>query len=69
MGIFAGGELHTRLIELTGSPALTYGIIFGLEAIGLLVSILLLARVNVVSFARDTGRISAAEAQVIASEV
>lgn len=69
MGIFAGGELHTRLIELTGSPALTYGIIFGMEAIGLLVSILLLARVNVVSFARDTGRISAAEAQVIASEV
>jgi BCD family chlorophyll transporter-like MFS transporter len=69
LGIFAGGALRDGLYAFTQSHSLAYGIIFGLEGLGLLVSILLLARVNILSFARDTGRISAAEAQVIAAEV
>jgi BCD family chlorophyll transporter-like MFS transporter len=69
LGIFAGGALRDSLHNLTGSFPLTYGLIFGLEGILLFVSIALLTRVNIISFARDTGRVSVTEAQVIAAEV
>jgi BCD family chlorophyll transporter-like MFS transporter len=69
IGILAGGALRDSLHALTQSFSLAYGIIFGLEGLGLFISILLLSRVNIVGFARDTGRISAAEAQVIGADV
>lgn len=69
LGILAGGALRDGLHALTQSSALSYGIIFGLEGLGLFASILLLARVNIIGFARDTGRISPADAQVIAAEI
>jgi MFS transporter, BCD family, chlorophyll transporter len=69
LGILIGGALRDWLYALTQSHGLSYGIIFGLEGLGLFVSIVLLMRVNFASFARDTGRISAIDAQVIAAEV
>ncbi|RIK33385.1 MAG: MFS transporter [Chloroflexi bacterium] len=69
IGIFTGGALRDGLHALTQSYPLTYAAIFGLEAAGLLISIALLTRVNIMGFARDTGRISAAEAQVITAEL
>jgi BCD family chlorophyll transporter-like MFS transporter len=69
VGILAGGGLRDVLHALTQSFPLTYGVIFGAEGLLLLVSILLLARVNVISFARDTGRISSTDAQVIVGEI
>ena len=69
VGIFMGGALRDGLYALTQSHALAYGIIFGLEGLGLFVSILLLARVNIIGFARDTGRISATDAQVITADL
>lgn len=69
LGILAGGALRDWIHSFTQSYSVTYGVIFGLEGLGLLVSILLLTRVNFVSFARDTGRISATDAQVIAAEL
>ncbi len=69
LGFVAGSALRDGLYALTQSYPLAYGITFGLEALGLFVSILLLARVNIIGFARDTGRIAAADAQVIAGDV
>lgn len=69
LGILAGGALRDWFHALTQSYALAYGIIFGLEGLALLGSILLLARVNIIGFARDTGRISPTEAQVIAADI
>lgn len=69
LGILAGGALRDGLHSLTQSSSLSYGIIFGLEGLALLASILLLARVNIIGFARDTGRISTTDAQVIAADI
>lgn len=69
LGIFSGGALRDGLHALTQSYAFSYGVIFGIEALGLFVSIALLARVNILGFARDTGRISSTDAQVIAAEL
>lgn len=69
VGIFAGGALRDALHALFQSYSLAYGVIFGLEGLGLLVSILLLTRVNIASFARDAGRIPITDAQVIAAEM
>lgn len=69
IGIFSGGALRDGLHALTQSYGLAYGVIFGIEGLGLLISILLLARVNIISFARDTGRISTTDAQVMAADI
>lgn len=69
LGIFSGGALRDGLHTLTQSYSFAYGTIFGVEAVGLFLSILLLGRVNILGFARDTGRIPATEAQVIAAEL
>lgn len=69
VGISLGSAARDLLIGLLGSAPPAYGIIFGLEAFGLALSILLLSRVKLFSFARDTGRISATDAQVIAADV
>ena len=52
LGILMGGALRDGLYALTQSHALSNGFIFGIEGLGLFVSILLLARVNIIGFAR-----------------
>ena len=69
LGILMGGALRDGLYALTQSHALSYGIIFGIEGLGLFVSILLLARVNIIGFTTNTGRISTTDAQVIVGEI
>ena len=57
-GTFLGGLLRDIFLKLTNSPSITYGLVFGLEAIGLFGAILILAQVDVLGWARDTGRTS-----------
>lgn len=68
-GIFLGGVLRDALLRSTGSAELSYGIIFGLEALGLLGAMWLLSRLNIEAFARDTGRVNPIEVQVAAAEM
>lgn len=68
LGIFLGGALRDLLLRLTGAPGLSYGVIFGLAALGLLGAVWLLSRINIVGFARDTGRVNPIEVQVAAAE-
>lgn len=65
-GTFLGGATRDLLFLGLGLPAgLSYALIFGLEALGLLGAILILSRIDVVGFARDVGRVvSRAEAQI-----
>lgn len=58
VGITLGSGLRDGLTLVTNSHALVYATIFMLEALGLLISIYLLTRVNILSFARDTGRVA-----------
>jgi len=69
LGISLGSALRDGFVALSGSDALGYAIVFGISAFGLFLSILLLSRVNVLSFARDTGRLSAVDAHVMAAEL
>lgn len=69
VGIYLGAAVRDALLGLAQAPAFAYGAIFALEALGLAASILLLNRVNIVGFARDTGRISSSEAQVISADL
>jgi BCD family chlorophyll transporter-like MFS transporter len=70
VGISLGGALRDGLIALTASPPLSYGLIYAFEAAGLAAAIVVLARVNVLSFARDTGRAArSSDARVIGAEV
>ncbi len=53
VGISLGGIIRDVFHALNSSPALTYGGVFALEAIGLAVAVWLLSRVDVKGFARD----------------
>mgnify|MGYP001328666645 CR=1 FL=1 len=66
LGTFLGGATRDVLLLGIGlAPGISYAIIFGLEALGLLGAILILSRIDVVGFARDVGRvISRTEAQI-----
>ncbi len=70
LGTFLGGALRDLfLLRLEVAPGLSYGIVFLLQAAGLTVAALLLARIDILGFARDTGRhVSALEAQVAAAD-
>ena len=51
------------------APGLSYGVVFLLQALGLATAALLLARIDILGFARDTGRhVSLIEAQVAAAD-
>lgn len=69
IGTSIGGVARDLLLAVTGSAGLTYGTIFSLEAVGLLSAILLLTGLDVLSFARDTGRLGTVEWQMAAGEV
>ena len=70
LGVFMGGAIRDLLLLNLALPAsLTYGVVFGLEALGLLAAALILAQVNVLSFAEDVGRfVSRAEAQIASAD-
>ncbi len=59
VGIALGGIFRDVFLSLTGSATTTYGLIFLLEAVGLVVSIYALARVDVIGFGQRVGRLSA----------
>ena len=56
LGIFLGSLLRDVGHWLTPSPAISYGLVFLLSAIGLVASVFLLALVDVPGFARRMGR-------------
>lgn len=66
VGTFIGGGLRDLLLLNLGLPAAAgYAIIFMLEAAGLAGAVFILARVDVVGFARDVGRpVTRTEAQI-----
>ena len=65
-----GGALRDLFYLNTGFSAnLTYGLIFALSAVGLAVSVAILARVDVIGFAKDAGRaIRRVEAQTAGAD-
>jgi MFS transporter, BCD family, chlorophyll transporter len=70
LGVFMGGAVRDLLLLNLALPAsLAYGVVFGLEALGLLAAALILAQVNVLSFAEDVGRfVSRSEAQIAGAD-
>ncbi len=56
-GAFLGGLLRDIFLNATNSPAIAYGFVFSLEAVGLFAAVLILARVDILGWARDTGRL------------
>jgi BCD family chlorophyll transporter-like MFS transporter len=57
LGTFVGGALRDLfLLRLGLTPAVSYGIVFALQALGLAAATLLLLRIDILGFARDTGR-------------
>ncbi|MEM7113559.1 MAG: BCD family MFS transporter [Chloroflexota bacterium] len=70
LGTFLGGALRDLLLlQLQQTPALSYGLVFLLLAIGLAGSVLILARLDILGFAKDMGRsVSRSEAQVLLAD-
>ena len=68
VGIALGGILRDVFLALTSSPTTTYGLIFLLEAIGLVAAIFALTRVDVIGFGKRVGRI-ASEADAAGIEI
>ena len=70
LGVFLGGAMRDLfLLNLALPASLAYGVVFSLEALGLLVAALILAQVNVLSFAEDVGRfVSRTEAQIAGAD-
>lgn len=70
LGTFVGGSLRDVLLLGLGLPAATaYGVIFVVEAVGLITAVFILARLDVLGFARDMGRgVSRGEAQVLTAD-
>ena len=57
LGTFLGGAARDFFYFGTGlSPSISYGIVFAAATMGLVVSVYLLSRVDIVGFARDYGR-------------
>jgi len=70
VGIFFGGALRDLFfLNWELSAGLSYGIIFGLEAVGLVIAAVMIARLDVRGFAREVGSgIDRTEAQIAAAE-
>lgn len=65
LGIGLGSILRDGFLSLGASFGVAYGLIFALEALGLLAAALLLSRADILSFARDSGRLEVGEAPVM----
>jgi BCD family chlorophyll transporter-like MFS transporter len=57
-GTFLGGILLDVLASLTNSFSLTYGIIFTVETVGIVIAVVLLNKVDVIGWAKQTGRLT-----------
>ncbi len=70
LGTFVGGALRdVFLLTLGLAPGLSYGLVFLFQAAGLTAAVLILARIDILGFARDTGRhVSLVEAQAAAAD-
>jgi len=70
LGTFIGGALRDLfLLQMNLTPGLSYGVVFLLQAVGLTTAAFLLARVDILGFARDTGRhVPVVEARVAAAD-
>ncbi len=70
LGTFLGGATRDLfLLQMGVSPGLSYGIVFVLQALGLAAAALLLTRIDILGFARDTGRhVNLVEAQVATAD-
>jgi BCD family chlorophyll transporter-like MFS transporter len=70
VGVFLGGALRDLFfLNWELSAGLSYGIVFVLEAVGLTVAAVLIARLDVRGFARDVGRgVDRTEAQIAAAD-
>ncbi len=61
----AGGAVQSALVAAGASPAQAYAGVFGLEALGVLISLLFLARVAVHAFHREVASLGALTAQAM----
>ena len=70
LGALIGGVLRDLfLLSLGLSPGLSYGLVFLIQALGLIAALLVLSRTDVLGFARDTGRhVPLAEARAAAAD-
>lgn len=70
LGTLAGGALRdVFLLQMNLSPGLAYGVVFLLQALGLAVAVLILSRIDILGFARDTGRhVDFLDAQIAAAD-
>lgn len=70
LGTFTGGALRDVLLLRLGLDAgLAYSIIFVLQAVGLTAAVLVLSRIDILGFARDTGRhVDMVEARMAAAD-
>ncbi|MCA9864975.1 MAG: BCD family MFS transporter [Anaerolineae bacterium] len=70
LGTFLGGALRDLSFLQLGLPAgLSYGVVFLLQALGLAAAILVLSRIDILAFARESGRhVDRVEAQAAAAD-
>jgi BCD family chlorophyll transporter-like MFS transporter len=70
LGTFLGGALRdVFLLQMGLPPGLSYGIVFLMQALGLTAAALLLSRIDILGFARDTGRhVSLVEARAATAD-
>jgi len=70
LGTFLGGATRDLfLLQMDLTPGLSYGVVFLLQGVGLATAALLLARIDILGFARDTGRhVNIVEAQVATAD-
>jgi BCD family chlorophyll transporter-like MFS transporter len=66
-GVAMGGLLRDIAMQITGSPTLSYGVVFGLEVAGLLAALWALSLVNVREFQAEQGEVQADTASVLAA--
>lgn len=70
LGTFLGGALRDLFYLVLGLEATNaYAITFGLTAVGLAASTIFLARIDIVSFAREVGRVNPAEELISTASV
>ncbi len=70
LGAFAGGVLRDLFfLRLALTPGVSYAVVFLIQALGLAAAVLILSRIDILAFARDTGRhVSLVEAQAAAGD-
>ncbi|HRO24512.1 MAG TPA: BCD family MFS transporter [Promineifilum sp.] len=70
LGTFTGGALRDLfLLRLGMEPGMAYGIVFVCQAIGLALAVLTLSHIDILGFARDSGRhVDRLEAQVAVAD-